>query len=132
ELFQIHQIERYTRVKMHRGKPPTAAEVEEARSDVFLAKLRATLQGGEYKRQDHLIERLLDEGFSSTDIISALIDHLQTAEVAAVTSEPREQARPRAERPSYRDGHRERETRPAPARRDFPRDRHSGPSTKPW
>src|SRR5206468_12682354 len=78
ELFQIHQIERYTRVKMHQGKPPTAAEVEEARSDVLLARLRATLQGGEFKRQDHLVERLLEEGFNSTDIASALFHQLQS------------------------------------------------------
>ena len=73
ELFQIHQIERYTRVKMHQGKPPTAAEVEEARSDVLVATVRATIQGGEFKRQNHLIERLLEEGFNSTDIASALL-----------------------------------------------------------
>src|SRR5215469_15008217 len=32
EVFQIQQIERFTRVKMQRGKSPTAAEVEEARA----------------------------------------------------------------------------------------------------
>src|SRR5437016_694074 len=35
ELFQIYHIERYTKVKMHHGKPPTAGEVEEARANVF-------------------------------------------------------------------------------------------------
>ena len=49
EVFQIRHIERFTRVKMHRGKPPTAGEVEEARAGVFLDKLRATLKSGEYK-----------------------------------------------------------------------------------
>src|SRR5256885_5627327 len=99
ELFQIHQIERYTKVKMHKGKPPTAVEVEEGRSDVFLARLRMTLQGGEFKRQDHLIERLLEEGFTSTDIASALLHHLQS-EAAAPVSAPREEAHPQRERVS--------------------------------
>ena len=63
--------------RIHRAKLPTADEVEEARANVFLDKLRATLQSGEFKRQDQLIERLLEEGFSSTDIASALMHHLQ-------------------------------------------------------
>ncbi len=77
ELFQIQHIERYTRMKIQRMKAPTALEVEEARTTSFVDKLRATLQKGEYRRQDHLVERLLEEGFSSTDIASALIHELQ-------------------------------------------------------
>jgi ATP-dependent RNA helicase DeaD len=80
EVFQIRNIERYTNVRIHRGKPPSAGEVEEARANAFLDKLRATLKAGEFKRQDHLVERLLEEGFNSTDIASALLHHLQSAD----------------------------------------------------
>src|SRR6266446_3973857 len=82
ELFQIQHIERYTRMKIQRAKPPTVGEVVEARANVFLDQLRAILKSGEFKRQDQLIERLLEEGFSSTDIASALLHHLQGAEAA--------------------------------------------------
>ncbi|HTL58274.1 MAG TPA: DEAD/DEAH box helicase [Candidatus Limnocylindrales bacterium] len=77
EVFQIRTIERYTNTRIHRGRPPTVVEVEEARTNVVLDKIRSTLRSGEYKRQDQLIERLLEEGFSSTDIASALLHHLQ-------------------------------------------------------
>lgn len=80
ELFQIQQIERYTKTRIHRAKAPTATEVETARQGVFLSKVRATLQSGEFKQQDHLIEVLLEEGFTSTDIASALMHHLQQEE----------------------------------------------------
>ena len=80
EIFQISQIERFTRVKMRRGKPPSANEVEEARAGAALDKLRATLQSGEFKRQDALIERLLEEGFTSVDIASALLHQLQSGQ----------------------------------------------------
>ncbi len=80
EIFQIRNIERYTNTRIHRGKPPTLNEVEEARSAVVMNKIRATLKRGDYKRQDHLVERLLEEGFSSTDIASALLHHLQGSE----------------------------------------------------
>ncbi|MCG3148144.1 MAG: ATP-dependent RNA helicase DeaD [Verrucomicrobiae bacterium] len=90
EVFQIQQIERFTRTRMQRGKPPTLDEVDEARANVFLNKLRATLQEGKFKRQDHLIERLLEEGFTSTDIASALLHHLHGGDSAPapVTSKP--------------------------------------------
>ena len=102
ELFQIRNIERYTNMKIQRAKPPTAGEAEEVRAAAFLDKLRVTLQSGEYKKQDHLIERLLEEGFASTDIASALIHHLQ-GETPAPKAAPREEERPRNDRPRYED-----------------------------
>ena len=86
ELFQINHIERFTKVKIRRAKPPTMEEVEEAREGMFLGKLRAILMGGEFKRCDHLIERLLEEGFPSTDVASALIHLLQTGETPPKSS----------------------------------------------
>ncbi|HXJ60547.1 MAG TPA: DEAD/DEAH box helicase [Verrucomicrobiae bacterium] len=98
ELFQIRNIERYTNTRIHRGKAPTLQEVEEARENGFLAKLRATLQSGEFKPQDHLVEHLLEEGFTSTDIISALLHHLQSGALAPPPREESRDQRP-AERP---------------------------------
>ena len=85
EMTQIQNIERFTKVRIRRGKPPTVGEVEEARTLVFLDKLRATLTSGDFKKQDHIIELLLEEGFSSTDIASALMHQLQAGDAAAST-----------------------------------------------
>jgi ATP-dependent RNA helicase DeaD len=86
EVFQIRNIERYTNTRIHRGKPPTMVEVEEARANVMLERLRTTLKAAEFKPQDHLVERLLEEGFNSTDIVSALLHLLQAGEVVPVES----------------------------------------------
>src|SRR5205814_1398763 len=91
EVFQIRNIERYANTRIHRGKPPTVGEVEEARANVFLDKIRATLKSGDFKRQDHVIERLLEEGFSTTDIASALLHQLQSGDGAAATASPIEE-----------------------------------------
>ncbi len=93
ELFQIRNIERYTNMRIQRAKIPTADEVHEVRASLFLDKLRATLTSGEYKKQDHLIERLLEEGFNSTDIASALIHHLQGGDAAPAKPAPAEEAK---------------------------------------
>jgi ATP-dependent RNA helicase DeaD len=92
EVFQIRNIERYTNMKIHRAQAPTVDEVQEARANVALDKIRATLKSGDYKRQDQFIERLLEEGFSSTDIASALLHQLQGGEGATAAKAPREAA----------------------------------------
>ncbi len=116
EMFQIQQIERFTKTRIHRAKVPTADEVEEARANVFIDKLRATLQSGEFVKQDRLVERLLEEGFTSTDIASALIHQLQSNEQASVARSSRDEQPERPERGEYRerreDGFSRREERP--------------------
>src|ERR1017187_5016899 len=54
------------KAQIQRARAPSIGEVEAARVNVVLDKVRATLKSGEYKRQDQLVERLLEEGFSST------------------------------------------------------------------
>lgn len=109
ELFQIRVIERYTNTRIHRARIPTEAEVEEARENVFLGKLRAALQAGEFKQQEHLVERLLEEGFSSTDIAAACVTLLQAGEAVANKPNTEIYERPaRTERGSFRDDRRER------------------------
>jgi len=115
ELFQIRNIERFTNMRIQRGRIPTADEVVEARENVFIEKLRALLTGGEFQKHDQIVERLLEEGFSSTDIASALIHLLQTGEAAKPAPKTENYDRPerderpparfddRRDRPSYRD-----------------------------
>jgi ATP-dependent RNA helicase DeaD len=110
ELFQINHIERFTRMRIQRGKIPTVDEVEEARASATLQKLRDTLQKGEFKKQDHLIERLLEEGFSSTDIASALLHHLQASETPPA-GRREEEMPPRREPRSRGDGFERRDER---------------------
>jgi len=113
ELFQIRNIERYTNMRIQRARIPTEAEVGEARENVFLGKLRATLQSGEYQKQDQLIERLLEEGFNSTDLASALIHLLKSGEETPAR-QPRTEEYERPDRPDrphregFRDGPRQR------------------------
>src|SRR6516162_8022069 len=61
EVFQIRNIERYTNTRIQRARVPTEAEVEEARDNVFLGKIRAKLQESKIQSNEPLIERLLEE-----------------------------------------------------------------------
>jgi len=104
ELFQIRNIERFTNVRIQRGRIPTEHEVEAARENVFLDKLRSLLTSGEFEKQDRLVERLTEEGFAANDIVSALMHQLQSGEAAKHAPKTEEYDRPeREERPSFRD-----------------------------
>jgi ATP-dependent RNA helicase DeaD len=103
EMFQIYNIERFIKMKIQRGKPPTAGEVQDAKANAFLDKLRITLQSSDFKREDHLIERLMEEGFSSTDIASALLHHLRAGDGTPAAKVTREDDRERPSRPPYRE-----------------------------
>ena len=79
EIYKLQNIIRFTKGQIRRARVPSNDEVEQKRTDLFLESLRETLTGGEYKRHDALIDRLLDQGHAPTDIASALI-HLLNAD----------------------------------------------------
>ncbi|MGC3960196.1 MAG: DbpA RNA binding domain-containing protein [Verrucomicrobiota bacterium] len=78
---------------------------------LFVSKIRTTLQAGDFKSQEYLVERLLEEGFSSTEIASACMTLLQNGE-GATKPNTEEYERPereeRPERGGYREERRER------------------------
>ncbi len=76
EIYKMQQIIRFTKGRIRRERVPSAEEVEEKRSNLFLESLREILDKGEYKRQDALIDQLLEQNFSATDIASALMHML--------------------------------------------------------
>ncbi|MEI7728230.1 MAG: DEAD/DEAH box helicase [Verrucomicrobiota bacterium] len=80
EVFQIQNIERFTRMRIQRARVPTLDQVEEAKAGAVLHQIREVLAGGEYRQQEHLVELLLEEGFASTDVASALLHLLQAGD----------------------------------------------------
>ena len=77
ELYKLQSMVRYARLRIRRENVPSLDQVEEARENVFIGKLRGVLQQAEFAPQDRIIDGLMEEGFSSTDIASALIHMLQ-------------------------------------------------------
>ena len=127
ELFQIRNIERFTNMRIQRGKFPTENEVAEAKENIFLEKVRTLLTSGEFPKQDRLIEKLQEEGFSSNDISSAFIHLLHSGEAAKHAPPVEDYSRPeqggnfdRGDRGDRRDRPPARDARPG--RFDGPRD----------
>lgn len=72
DIYKLPFIERFTRTRILRGKMPTMGEVEDKRTDVLIEKVRNVLRENAFAVQMPLVDRLLEEGFSSTDIAAAL------------------------------------------------------------
>lgn len=73
ELYKMQHIMRFTKGKIRRERVPSLEMVEQRRANVFFETLRTTLDAGTYKRQDALMDRLLEQGYAPTEILSALM-----------------------------------------------------------
>ena len=74
EIYLMQRIQRFTNAKVERSKVPSQEEVETKLVDQSFEKLKATLESGEYSKHEHTTQRLLDAGFTPTDVMSALLD----------------------------------------------------------
>jgi len=108
EIYRLENIQRFTRSRIKREKIPSAEEVEGKRATAFAEALRETLEKGEYKRHDELLDRLLEQNYSPTDIASALIHLLGEDKARGAEAIPEDR---RAHRPAHDD-------RPDPAARE--------------
>jgi len=107
EIYKLQSMVRWAKLDLRRERIPSLDEVDEARANVFFEKIRATLDGKQFTPHDRMIDRLLDQGYASTDICSALIHLLQGAPGAAAPAKkkaapiaapafPDEDARPKS------------------------------------
>jgi ATP-dependent RNA helicase DeaD len=94
EIYMLQSMIHYARLKIRRERLPSLDQVEEARENVFFEKLRAVLDEKKFRTHDRMIDRLLEQGYTSTDIASALIHILQGGAPAesAKTAKPVETA----------------------------------------
>ncbi|MBL9208380.1 MAG: DEAD/DEAH box helicase [Opitutaceae bacterium] len=88
DLWKLQSMVRFAKLKIRRENVPSLDQVEEARANLFFEKLRTTLDQAVYRKQDRLIDRLLEQGYASTDICSALIHLLQGGEAAQEPATP--------------------------------------------
>jgi ATP-dependent RNA helicase DeaD len=77
EIYKLQSIERYTRMKIPRRQVPSLEQVEEKRTNLFFERIRTALQNGKFPTETPIVDRLLAQGFSATDIACALVHELR-------------------------------------------------------
>ena len=73
EIYGLQNMIRYGKLKIRRENVPSLDQVEEARENVFFEKVRGVLEAGKFIKQDRFIDRLMEQGYPSTDVVSALL-----------------------------------------------------------
>lgn len=86
EIYKLQSIERFTRTKISRHQVPSLEQVEEKRTNIFFERIRKSLQRGQFREESRIVDRLLEQGFSSTDIACALVHELRKDEGQRVDS----------------------------------------------
>ena len=127
ETYRLENIQRFTKSRIRRERIPSAEEVEGKRASAFAEALRETLEKGAYKRHDEMLDRLLAQDYSATDIASALIHLLGEDKTRAGQAIPEDRPQRESQRgsgPRARD--RREQTRQDYERREAPV-RSSGP-----
>jgi ATP-dependent RNA helicase DeaD len=81
EIHKLQSIERFTRTKISRRQVPSLEEVGEKRINLFFERIRASLKEGTFQEETRIVDRLLEQGYSSTDIACALVRELRKDEV---------------------------------------------------
>ena len=76
DIYRLEAIERYTRQMVRRMPIPSLEAVEGRKTDKAFNLVRTALEEKSYKRHDDLVDRLLDNGHTPTEIASALFDLL--------------------------------------------------------
>ena len=77
EIYKLRDIMRYTKTKIQQQKLPTLSDVEEMKTNIYLEKIKGIIEEGHLTKYIHLVDRLLEEDYTSIDIAAALLkDHL--------------------------------------------------------
>jgi ATP-dependent RNA helicase DeaD len=103
EIYLLQRIQRYIKTNIKHCRIPSLEDVANTRVEALFGKIRSTLETAEFAPRDAMIEKLLDEGFSSTAISSAAIHLLlregeREAEEIKEDRAPEERERPRQRR----------------------------------
>ena len=77
EIYKLRDIVRYTKTKIQQQKLPTLSDVEEMKTNIYLEKIKGIIEEGHLTKYIHLVDRLMEEDYTSIDIAAALLkDHL--------------------------------------------------------
>ena len=77
EIYKLRDIMRYTKTKIQQQKLLTLSDVEEMKTNIYLEKIKGIIEEGHLTKYIHLVDRLMEEDYTSIDIAAALLkDHL--------------------------------------------------------
>lgn len=73
EIYQIRDIQQFTKTKITPQKAPSLSDVEEIKMNLLLEKVKKEIDEGHLGKYTHWIERLIEEDYTSLDVAASLL-----------------------------------------------------------
>lgn len=86
EIYQLRDIQKFTKTKIEQHKIPSLADVEEIKTDMFLEALKSVINNEDLDKYIHIVERLMEEDYTSVETAAALLKIVMNKENNAETS----------------------------------------------
>lgn len=73
ELYKLKDIMKYTKAKIIQQRLPSINDIEEAKINVFVEKLKAVIDDNHLTKYINIVEEIVDDDYNSMDIAAALL-----------------------------------------------------------
>jgi ATP-dependent RNA helicase DeaD len=73
EVYRIRQIQQFTKTKIIARRIPSVSDVEEMRTNTILENVKDVVDAGHLGEYNNLVEKLIQEEYTSLDVAAALL-----------------------------------------------------------
>ncbi|MCZ7397793.1 MAG: helicase-related protein, partial [Candidatus Methanoperedens sp.] len=73
EVYRIRQIQQFTKSKIIAQKVPSVGDIEEIKTNLILEKVKGIVDAGHLGEYNNLVEKLIQEDYTSLDVAAALL-----------------------------------------------------------
>ncbi|WP_317368485.1 DEAD/DEAH box helicase [uncultured Tyzzerella sp.] len=73
EIYKLRDIMKYTKAKVKLGKLPSLTDIEEAKTNNFIEKVKRVIEEGRLTKYINIVESIVNEDISAVDISAALL-----------------------------------------------------------
>ncbi len=87
EIYQLRDIQRYTKTKIEQQEIPSLHRVQEIKTDQFIKKVKNVINTEDLDKQILIVERLIEEDYTSVEMAAALLKMAMSPEDNVSTEE---------------------------------------------
>ena len=77
EIYRLREIQKYTKSKIKQQKIPSLGDIERIKSNLILDKIKNRIDNNNLEKDVHMVESLVEVGYTSIDIAAALLKMLK-------------------------------------------------------
>ncbi|MCE5214090.1 MAG: DEAD/DEAH box helicase [Methanobacterium sp.] len=87
EIYQLRDIQRYTKTKIEQQEIPSLHQVQEIKTDQFIKKVKNVINTEDLEKQILIVERLIEEDYTSLEMAAALLKMSMSSDEEVSTEE---------------------------------------------